>query len=263
MTTPQNTIDNELSALELAVHHGLPIADLVIEVGFGAGQFLIWRIAKNWWPQTRHVAIDPLPIYAGQAEMLKIFGVEWVAAIAAGPSDDTVFYATDPMGLTGFIIPERNQKPVEWLLTRFPTTTVDEQFCGHYQAGQSVWLRLDCSQGVETVLDGATQTLAVADAVSVVLNLNADPMGLGKLFIRLEQAGLRCYRIVDRYGDPQTDYGTSIITLTALFVRLERLPLGMTPLNAESIESTYHLLEKRRLYNTTILHALADAALKT
>ena len=251
-------IDDEQGVLKMATEMGLPLADLVIEVGFGAGNFLIWRIANNWWPQSRHIAIDPLPIYAEQANTLKIFGVEWVAAIAANPDQKRIIFTHDPVGLTGFMIDDPAQLPRDWPLACFATTSIDQEYHPHYRPGESLWIRLDCGQGVDSVLAGARDSLTVADAVSVVINLNAEPMALSQVFCHLESAGLRCYRLVDLYTNPDTG---GIITLTAVFVRLEKMPLGLPPLNQASIEATYAGLEERRYYNTEHLNAIADQAL--
>ena len=62
----------------------------------------------------------------------------------------------------------------------------------------------------------------------------------------------------DLYTHPDTG---GIITLTAVFVRLEKIPLGLMPLNQASIEATYAGLEERRYYNTEHLNAIADQAL--
>lgn len=241
------SIVSEIDIMRLTLSHGLPLASLVIEVGAGAGAFLLSRIRQDWWQQTRHIAIDPLPVYAGQGGILSVFGMIWVSALAGASTQSAQKFIHDPAQMNGYVPSEQTPIPMGWVHTQYPVTTIDDQLRLYRRTGdQSIWLRIDCLDGVMDILAGASETLARADLVSIVLNLDGDPDLLGCVFTPLEQSGLRCYRFGDLLFDPDTGM---LLMLTVIFVRLEHMPEGLAGLSSANIESTYQGLAERHAEN--------------
>jgi len=250
---------NEPAALGLAVSVGLPWADLVLEVGFGAGQSLFWRIANGWWPNTRHIAIDPLPIYAAQIGHLAHFGVTWVQAAASDHEHPIPFYQ-DSHGLMGTVLMPGTAIPSGWAPIEVPVTTLDAQYHHFRHHAQAIWVRIDCPSHVAAILRGARDTLLVADLLTVVLNLADDPMALATTFQLVEAAGLRCFRLTDWHYAADTG---QLLSVTIIFVRLEKMPQGMAQgtnsLDPVSLARTYEGLDHRRAEHIARLEALVAA----
>jgi len=121
-------ITQEKQVIRLLRDQGLSAPALILEVGFGAGGFLIDRINTGLNASTiLHVGIDPMPRYAQYAGMLGPFGVEWVAA----PLADTirpVEFIQDPDGYIGYLRDPHHPVPPSWTQKTYSASTLDHEW---------------------------------------------------------------------------------------------------------------------------------------